>query len=284
MPQPQVKSVYSPYYHQQGATLIVVLIVLLLIILAGAIAVRSSTTDLRLATASQIDSLLFTSAEQPNAMLEQEVQDPASNIMDSTQGMIGYFAGDLGESNTNHKLIFCYRPKDTTQFSIFKSAIYNEAGGKLDKNDDRPFCNVGQNKDYISARNTTMTQMKISGGSAAASSLPVGVPLGIQNAKSFAITVDNMSALPSYSSASDSSINNCFKGSNASERGNIDVAISCLSNNGVPNKAVSQTYIAAYQDKIKGSSGTGASTDTEAGGNEDSGNQAGGNQAGGNGS
>ena len=43
--------------NQQGAVLIVVLLFLVLIILAGVIAVKQSTTDLRLSTSDQINTL-----------------------------------------------------------------------------------------------------------------------------------------------------------------------------------------------------------------------------------
>ena len=52
--------------HQRGAALIVVLLFLVLILLAGAIAVRQSTTDLKTATADQINTLLLQSADSGN--------------------------------------------------------------------------------------------------------------------------------------------------------------------------------------------------------------------------
>ena len=64
---------YNLPSHQRGAALIVVLLFLVLILLAGAIAVRQSTTDLRTATADQINTLLLQSADSGNQKLEAMV-------------------------------------------------------------------------------------------------------------------------------------------------------------------------------------------------------------------
>ena len=56
---------------QQGAVLIVVLLFLVLIILGGVIAVKQSTTDLKLATSDQINALLLQSADNANQNIEQ---------------------------------------------------------------------------------------------------------------------------------------------------------------------------------------------------------------------
>ena len=58
---------------EQGATLIVVLLFLVLIMLAGAIAVRQSTTDLKVATSDQINTVLLQSADSANQKLETMV-------------------------------------------------------------------------------------------------------------------------------------------------------------------------------------------------------------------
>ncbi|MGY8855961.1 MAG: pilus assembly PilX family protein, partial [Pseudomonadales bacterium] len=48
---------------QRGAVLIVVLLFLTLIILVGVIAVRNSSTDLKLATSDQINTVLLQSSD-----------------------------------------------------------------------------------------------------------------------------------------------------------------------------------------------------------------------------
>ena len=62
---------YTVSSSQQGAVLIVVLLFLVLIISAGVIAVRESTTDLRLSTSDQINTLLLQSADNSNQNIEQ---------------------------------------------------------------------------------------------------------------------------------------------------------------------------------------------------------------------
>ena len=80
---------------QQGAVLVVVLLFLVLIIMAGAIAVRQSTTDLKLSTSDQINTLLLQSADNVNQNIEQSINsDSRSDIyrdMLSRSGPFGYF-------------------------------------------------------------------------------------------------------------------------------------------------------------------------------------------------
>ncbi|WP_227681643.1 PilX N-terminal domain-containing pilus assembly protein [Psychrobacter glacincola] len=93
---------------QQGAVLIVVLLFLVLIILAGVIAVKQSTTDLRLATSDQINTLLLQSADNANQNIEQSINGSSSaSIYDdmlSRSGPFGHFI--LDTSSTNHEYVF----------------------------------------------------------------------------------------------------------------------------------------------------------------------------------
>ncbi len=86
---------YNLPSHQRGVALIVVLLFLVLILLAGAIAVRQSTTDLRTATADQINTLLLQSADSGNQKLEAMVNaNPSSQAykdITSVSGAIGHF-------------------------------------------------------------------------------------------------------------------------------------------------------------------------------------------------
>lgn len=61
------------HQSQQGAALIVVLLILILIMLVGTMAVRQSTTNLKVATSDQINTLLLQSADGANIQLEQMV-------------------------------------------------------------------------------------------------------------------------------------------------------------------------------------------------------------------
>ena len=57
--------------YQAGATLLVVLLFLVLIMLAGVIAVKQSTTNLKTATADQINTLLLQAADSGHQKLEE---------------------------------------------------------------------------------------------------------------------------------------------------------------------------------------------------------------------
>ena len=56
---------------QQGVTLIVVLLFLMLITLVGIMAVKRSTTDLKVATADQVDTFLLNSSDSANKRIEK---------------------------------------------------------------------------------------------------------------------------------------------------------------------------------------------------------------------
>ena len=67
------KIVITPTMHREsGAVLIVVLLVLVLILIVGAVAVRQSTTDLRVATAGQVNQLLFQANDAAFMKVEKE--------------------------------------------------------------------------------------------------------------------------------------------------------------------------------------------------------------------
>ncbi len=65
-----VKMTLNYRSNERGATLIVVLLFLVLIMLAGAIAVRQSSTDLKIATSDQINTVLLQSSDSANQKLE----------------------------------------------------------------------------------------------------------------------------------------------------------------------------------------------------------------------
>ena len=104
---------YSSHY-QSGAALIVVLLFLVLIMLGGVMAVRQSSTDLKTATADQINTLLLQSADSGNQKLEAMVNGaPTSQEykdITSAAGAIGHFL--LSPDNQNHEFIYCYNPRE----------------------------------------------------------------------------------------------------------------------------------------------------------------------------
>ena len=62
---------YKPMSHERGATLIIVMFMLILIALIGVMVFKNSTSDLRIATASQISTLLFQANSNAFAKVEK---------------------------------------------------------------------------------------------------------------------------------------------------------------------------------------------------------------------
>lgn len=146
---------------EQGATLIVVLLFLVLIVLAGAIAVRQSTTDLKVATSDQINTVLLQSADSANQKLETMVNGSATSDgykdVTSATGALGHFL--LFEDNKTNEFIYCFNPR--TQRYLTKSAtVRAPAGGYVDGLNEG-VCDYTDAADYTSARQAVMTQMSI---------------------------------------------------------------------------------------------------------------------------
>lgn len=147
---------------QQGAVLIVVLLFLVLIILGGVIAVKNSTTDLRLATSDQVNTLLMQSADNANQNIEQTINgDSSSDIyiaMTSSGGPFGHFMSKTG--GINDEYIFCFRPRG--QFFNINQATITVPGGGNVVGSDNGYCDPEKPDDYVSQRNTSMTQVSVS--------------------------------------------------------------------------------------------------------------------------
>lgn len=145
---------------QTGATLIVVLMVLILILVAGAIALRKSGTDLKVATSDQMDSVLLQSSESANQKLEQIVNgNPSSreykNVVLSSVGALGYFIND--PSNMGDEFVYCFDTR-ANQYLRSNAKIWRN-GGALE--DNGGVCGTNGNYRYTSNRNTVVTQMNI---------------------------------------------------------------------------------------------------------------------------
>lgn len=147
---------------QQGAVLIVVLLFLVLIILGGVIAVKNSTTDLRLATSDQVNTLLMQSADNANQNIEQTINgDSSSDIyiaMTSSGGPFGHFMSKTG--GINDEYIFCFRPRG--QFFNINQATITVPGGGNVVGSNNGYCDPEKPDDYVSQRNTSMTQVSVS--------------------------------------------------------------------------------------------------------------------------
>ena len=109
-------------HNQSGAVLIVVLIVLVLILIVGAIAVRQSTTDLKVATADQVNKLLFQANDAAFLKVEKEDRILSAASRDKNDTLKGYISSSAREG---HKISFCVRPSSTKLFSILEISELN---------------------------------------------------------------------------------------------------------------------------------------------------------------
>ena len=167
-----MKKLSSVPSSQQGVALIVVLLFLILITLAGAIAVRNSTTDLRLTTSEQADVLLLNTADNSNKSIEQVLNIDKNDkqaalqksIALSSAGMFGYFMNVGAEENRGDQIVFCYRPRDAYFFRMNEATVIDPSGGSklvTGSTNSGGFCRVSNAKDFSSARNNVMTQVAV---------------------------------------------------------------------------------------------------------------------------
>lgn len=189
--------------HQRGATLIVVLLVLVLILLAGSIAVRQSTTDLKTATADQINTLLLQSADSANQKLEAMVNaSPTSQEykdITSVSGALGHFL--LNADNATNEFIYCFNPREKKY--LVKNATILKKGGGYWSGRNSGFCDYTSADSYMSDRQTSMTQMNIALtpldiNAEAFSHMVIGKEAENRTSKKFKFDIRATSALPAY--------------------------------------------------------------------------------------
>ena len=138
---------------QSGAVLIVVLFVLLLIMIVGTIAVRQSTTDLKVATADQVNKLLFQANDA--ALMKVEKEDRIlSARRESVDTLKGYMSASQREG---HEVNFCVRPRSTRLFSILEISELNKDNALLTSRNNG-YCDPTNDDDYVS-EGRVMTQM-----------------------------------------------------------------------------------------------------------------------------
>lgn len=247
------------YYrvNEQGVVLIVVLLFLILIMLAGVMAVRQSSTDLKTATADQINTLLLQSADGANIKIENVVNgssnDQAYGDATADNGIFGHFFNPLAK---NDELIYCYNPRQL-QAMTNNTRIIQGTGvlaGHTTGN-----CNPTQSSSYISGRNTVLTQVSIriapsSTNGGAFNSIPEGrdinnnITSGNANLLSvYNFDIRSTSALPSYNDPGD-----CFTHSSASNAIGNSTLSNCLANKNVPKKQIySQAALEYSSGKIR---------------------------------
>ncbi|WP_367111307.1 hypothetical protein [uncultured Psychrobacter sp.] len=138
---------------QSGVVLIVVLFTLILIMAVGAIAVRQSTTDLKVATADQVNKLLFQANDAAFMKVEKEDRILSAR-RDNVDTLKGYMSSTEREG---HEVSFCVRPRSTKLFSILEISERNKNNDLLsDRNNG--YCNPDNSDDYVS-EGRLITQM-----------------------------------------------------------------------------------------------------------------------------
>ena len=243
MPNPQ------PYSHpksrsahtQQGAVLIVVLLFLVLIIFAGVIAVRQSTTDLRVATSDQINTLLLQSADNANESIEQSINGSSDSAiykdMLSRIGPFGHFI--LGSNSTDDEYVFCFRPRGVF-LDVNKSTIKTASGGNVLGNNNG-YCNPATETDYASNRNASMTQVNVAlappnDANEAFGNYTIGQDTGGISSQAFMFDINSTAILPAYAGATDAA-KDCFE--QTSKYDNVvdkdETIAGCMANAGVPS-------------------------------------------------
>ena len=225
-----MKNLSSIPTGQQGAALIVVLLFLVLIISAGTIAVRNSTTDLKLATSEQAETLLLTTADNTNKSIEQlvniDITDNEAviqkNLALSSAGMFGYFMNIGAEENRGDQIVFCYRPRASYFFRMNEATVIDPSGGSkltTGASSSGGFCRVSKAEDFSSARNNVMTQVAItrpSSGMVTAQPfefvpLEVSIQTNNTNSSSPNFRLFSTSFLPGLTQAKESEILKCLK-------------------------------------------------------------------------
>lgn len=268
-----MKKLSSMPTSQQGVALIVVLLFLILITLAGAIAVRNSTTDLKLATSEQAETLLLNTADNTNKSIEQVINidmtdskaKAQKSIALSSAGMLGYFMNVGAEENRGDQIVFCYRPRAKYFFRMSEATVIDPSGGSkltTGASSSGGFCRITNAEDFSSARNNVMTQIAITRPS---SDMMTAEPFeyvpperSITTAKvtssSPNFRIFSTSFLPGMTQAKESEILKCLKkpNQNASDYGYAakdeddndiikyydDTLTQCLANLGVPAKTL----------------------------------------------
>ena len=192
---------------QQGATLIVVLIILLFMTIIGTLAIRQSLVSLNIATNGQAQQLMFENSDAALFKIEDPTQVESQL---ATNGMFAYFDSD---DHKTDELVFCYKGANSTFFNLQNASVIS-SDGTTTKNGVAGYC---QSTWFSTGRSAILTQVyltQVASNSKPLANFTLGTSAGqstnVSNTtKSISVTV--ISVLPSFSSASSSDIEDCFK-------------------------------------------------------------------------
>ena len=113
--------------------------------IVGTIAVRQSTTDLKVATADQVNKLLFQANDA--ALMKVEKED---RILSERRGNVDTLKGYMSATQREgHEVSFCVRPRSTRLFSILEISELNK-DSELLTNRNNGYCDPSDDNDYVS--------------------------------------------------------------------------------------------------------------------------------------
>ncbi|MDF3030322.1 MAG: PilX N-terminal [Moraxellaceae bacterium] len=217
---------------QRGVALLVTLVVLVVVTLMGLVAMRSGMLQVAMATNSQVNGLLFESADSGVAAVRRMVEaDPEAAALPT--GVVG-----LVEANPNDEVPGCLTKTALTMTTNMTT---------------RRLCSPSTANDYMSARGAVQVQVAVS-----AVLGPDGKPLVMRGegtdlcdtvecegtrpiqAERTVVAVYGTAVMPSYGGATQTTVNNCFNTYKQS-RGTYTVT-DCLTDNNVSSRTVVQEY------------------------------------------
>lgn len=240
---------------QQGVTLIVVLLFLMLITLVGIMAVKRSTTDLKVATADQVDTFLLNSSDSANKRIEKIFDnDTDKDYKDAVikgSGMFGYYLSEAGSANRDDQYIFCYNPRLASFAQLSQARIVKPNGGAV-MTTSSGYCDISESNSYASARSNVLTQVNITRASKAvvgqgnfkSVTQGSGIQANEPSNESAVFNIRSTSILPSISNASKSQINDCLKKPIDPSDGTTKSLDECMKDEGIATKTlVQQAYV-----------------------------------------
>ncbi len=241
---------------QEGVTLIVVLLFLMLITFVGIIAVKRSTTDLKVATADQIDTLLLNSSDSGNKRIEKifdnDTDPDYKDAVIRASGMFGYYLSEAGSSNREDQYIFCYNPRQDG-FAKLSQASIAKPNGSTVMTTGNGYCDISESSSYASARSNVVTQINVTRperavvgqGDFKSVTQGSGIQSNEPSNESAVFNIRSTSILPSLSNASKEKINACLrKPISPNDSGTTSSMDKCLRDEGISAKTlVQQAYV-----------------------------------------
>lgn len=235
--------------QQKGATLITVLVILVIVTLLGTIAVKMGIVGLKIATNSQVNALLLENSDSALFNIENPAEVERQLALD---GMFAYFNSS---ANANDELVFCYRAAQNTFFSLANASAIQVAADNSALSTTKigvgGFCKANQ---FAMGRSAVLSQVyltKSSTASAPFSSVPTGTSLGQSNvpATTNNIGATVISVLPSFSDASPTQIEECFK-KPSNKYGSLQTVGECFEGLNIPYNMQHSDYVVGGQPKL----------------------------------